>query len=46
MYHKFTVFLLPSYQHVSHTDRIKYLGRVKYYATSALVFIDMATLAH
>ena len=32
MYYKFTVFLYPNYQHVSHT--------------SALMFMDMATLAY
>ena len=46
MYYKFLAFFLPNYQHVSHTDRIKYLGRVKYYVTSARMFIDMATLVH
>ena len=46
MYYKLTVFPFPNYQHVYHTDRIKYLGRVKYYVTSALLFIDMFTLAH
>ena len=35
---------LPTRIHTS--DRIKYLGRVKYYVTSAPMFIDMATLAH
>ena len=37
MYYKFTVFLLPNYQHVSHTNRIKYLGRVKYYTSHQLL---------
>ena len=32
MYYKFTVFLLPNYQQVSHTNLIKYLGRWKFVA--------------
>ena len=41
-------FTKINYQHVSHTNRIKYLERVKYDTSqsSALMFIDMATLAH
>ena len=42
----YTGFLLPNYQHVSYTAWIKHLGRVKYYVTSALMFINMSTLAH
>ena len=43
---RFSFYQITNMYNVSHTDGIKYLGRVKYNVTSAIMFIDMASLAH